>query len=243
MKPLPFMKIKLLITLGFLLLMKNLTLLSQTPCHDFTITGDLKSVMKKGFLHGNIYIDTINKDHLYGMGPIAYLKGEITILNGTSYISTITDDSMMKIVETFDVRAPFLGYAHIANWDTLAIPDSVVTLKQLEVYLERLTQEADCPFFFQIKGVVAKALIHVVNLPEGSIIRSHDDAQSGKKSDYIIDKEVDILGFFSKNHTSVFTHHDSFLHMHLITKDLQHMGHIDDLILRKGGHTLLLPKE
>jgi acetolactate decarboxylase len=38
---------------------------------------------------------------------------------------------------------------------------------------------------------------------------------------------VEIIGFFSTEHKGVFTHHDSFLHMHLITKDKEKMGHLD----------------
>jgi acetolactate decarboxylase len=45
----------------------------------------------------------------------------------------------------------------------------------------------------------------------------------------LFDKPAYVLGFFSQYHKSIFTHHDSFVHMHLLTKDKTKMGHVDEL--------------
>jgi acetolactate decarboxylase len=42
--------------------------------------------------------------------------------------------------------------------------------------------------------------------------------------------EVDMIGFFSTRHKGVFTHHDSNVHMHLITSDKKTMGHLDEVV-------------
>jgi hypothetical protein len=54
-------------------------------------------------------------------------------------------------------------------------------------------------------------------------------------------EDAEIIGFFSTEHKGVFTHHDSFLHMHLITKDESKMGHLDELKI--GKMKLYLPKK
>jgi acetolactate decarboxylase len=51
------------------------------------------------------------------------------------------------------------------------------------------------------------------------------------------------IGFFSTEHKAIFTHHDTFLHMHLITTDRQKMGHLDEVFLKKGTIKLYLPTE
>ncbi len=43
---------------------------------------------------------------------------------------------------------------------------------------------------------------------------------------------VDIVGFFSTEHKTIFTHHDTFMHLHLITKDKLMMGHLDNAVFK-----------
>jgi acetolactate decarboxylase len=51
---------------------------------------------------------------------------------------------------------------------------------------------------------------------------------------------VEVVGFFSTEHKGIFTHHDSFLHMHLISSDEKEMGHLDELEIE--SMKLYLPK-
>jgi len=50
-----------------------------------------------------------------------------------------------------------------------------------------------------------------------------------------------MIGFFSTKHKGVFTHHGSFLHMHLISEDESKMGHLDNLGIEEMKS--FLPKE
>ncbi|HWR32695.1 MAG TPA: heavy metal-binding domain-containing protein, partial [Chitinophagaceae bacterium] len=57
------------------------------------IAGAMMKVMRQGELYGTIDLDTIsNKEHLYGVGPVEYLKGELMIIDGKSYKSTVGAD-------------------------------------------------------------------------------------------------------------------------------------------------------
>jgi len=50
------------------------------------ISGAMRNVMWKGELFGTIDCDTIaDKTHLYGLGPVEYLTGEILIIDGVGY--------------------------------------------------------------------------------------------------------------------------------------------------------------
>ena len=46
-------------------------------------------------------------------------------------------------------------------------------------------------------------------------------------------EESEIIGFFPTEHKGVFTHQDSFIHMHVILKDESKMGHLDELEIGK----------
>lgn len=136
------------------------------------VIGEMKNVMWKGELAGTINLDTISsKDHLYGMGPVEYLRGEILVMDGKAYKSTVLSDSTMQVEETYDLKAPFFGYANIVKWEEAPLPDTVRTVLQLEAFLDELTQSRPRPFMFRLEGKVETATIHIVNLPEGSKVR------------------------------------------------------------------------
>ncbi len=208
---------------------------------DIKIVGEMKNVMWKGELDGRINLDTISdRKGLYGLGPESYLAGELMLNNGVSYISKATSDSTMRVEKRFDVSAPFFVYANIKEWDELEIPANIKSIKDLEKLIDEKTREYERPFAFKLQGKVSKALIHIQNLPKGAKVSSPEEAHRGQVNYEINDEEVEIIGFFSTKHQGIFTHHDSFLHMHLITKDESKMGHLDELEISKM--TLFLPK-
>lgn len=195
----------------------------------------MKNVMWKGQLSGNINLDTIaNKTGLYGLGPVEYLAGEILIINGKSYKSSVAADNSIKVEETYHIKAPFFSYANITRWKEQVLPDSIRTIKQLERYIESITRQYPYAFLFRLHGTIEKAIIHIVNLPQGSTVSSPNDAHKGQVNYEISNEQADIIGFFSTQHKAVFTHHDTFVHMHLITTDLKKMGHLDQLFLGKA---------
>lgn len=215
----------------------------QSP-NQVKIVGAMKNAMWKGELLGNIHLDTISdKQHLYGLGPVEYLTGEILVMDGKSYKSSVISDTTMKVEQTFDIKAPFFGYAHIPQWAEHSLPEEIQTIDQLEVYLDKLTENAPRPFLFKLIGMVEDALIHIVNLPEGAKVSSPDEAHQGQVNYLIHNQAVEILGFFSTQHQAVFTHHDTWVHLHLITADKQKMGHLDKVVLKKGSMKLYLPQE
>ncbi len=203
----------------------------------------MKNVMWKGQLQGNIHLDTITpKNHLYGMGPVEFLTGEILVFDGHSYQSSVISDTTMRVNESFNLKAPFFAHSHIQNWTELSLPDTVQNLKQLQGYLLSLNFNAGQPYFFRLQGEVPKADIHIVNLPAGSTVSNPEEAHKGKKTFRITNVKSDILGFFSTAHQGIFTHQNSFLHLHLITADRKKMGHVDDLTLSSRSMKLFLPK-
>jgi acetolactate decarboxylase len=217
--------------------------IAQQVNDDITIVGAMRNVMWKGELYGNIDLYTIaNKKHLYGIGPVEYLTGELMILDGRSYKSTVVNDSTMRVEETYKVKAPFFGYANIEKWTEQNLPDSVQSVQQLEIFLDAITTTSKRPFMFRLTGMVESANIHVVNLPKDSKVSSPDDAHKGQKNFIIENQPVEILGFFSTEHKAIFTHHDTFLHMHLMTADRKMMGHLEDAGFKKGEMKLYLGK-
>ena len=208
---------------------------------DVKIVGAMKNVMWKGELGSSIDLDTISdKIGLYGLGPVSYLTGELLLNNGKSYVSKVTADSTMTIVKTFDTSAPFFVYGNVSEWSEMELPSEVKSIQDLEKFIDGKTTEFKRPFTFKLIGQVSSAIIHIQNLPEGTKVASPDEAHQGQTNYNIENEDAEIIGFFSTEHKGVFTHHDSFSHMHLITKNESKMGHLDELEI--GKMKLYLPK-
>lgn len=209
---------------------------------DIKVVGAMKNVMWKGELDGTINLDTISdKNGLYGLGPISHLTGELLINNGEIYVSKVTSDSTMSVEKRFDVSAPFFVYGNITEWNEVELASNIKTIQDLEKLVDEKTTEFKRPFAFKLTGRVSKAIIHIQNLPEGTKVSSPDEAHQGQISYHIENEDAEIIGFFSTEHKGIFTHHDSFLHMHLMTKDETKMGHLDELEI--GEMKLYLPRK
>lgn len=207
---------------------------------DIKIVGAMKNVMWKGELGKSIDLDTISdKTGLYGLGPVSYLTGELLINNGKSYVSKVTSDSTMTVEKTFKTSAPFFVYGNVTEWNEMDLPADVKSIQDLEKFIDDKTTDFKRPFAFKLIGQVSSAIIHIQNLPEGTTVSSPDEAHQGQTNYNLENEDAEIIGFFSTEHKGVFTHHDSYLHMHLITKDESKMGHLDEMEM--GQMQLYLP--
>jgi len=208
------------------------------------VAGAMKNVMWKGELAGTINLDTIkDKNGLYGLGPVEYLTGELLIIDGKSYVSTVTSDSTMEVNENYKVKAPFLVYANQTDWNIEDLPSEIKTIKELEEFIDKKTLNYKRPFVFKLIGQVDSAKIHIQNLPKGTKVSSPEEAHQGQKNYLLENSKVEIVGFFSTEHKGIFTHHDSNIHMHLITTDRNKMGHLDKVFFGNGSIKLYLPKK
>lgn len=208
---------------------------------DIQIVGAMKNVMWKGELGSSIDLDTIsNKTGLYGLGPLSYLKGELLINNGNSYVSKVTSDSTMTVEKTFAASAPFLVYGNVVEWSEMTLPSDIKSIQDIEHFIDSTTANFKRPFAFKLIGRVNNAIIHIQNLADGTKVSSPEEAHQGQTNYSISNEEAEIIGFFSTEHKGVFTHHDSYLHMHLITSDESKMGHLDKIEI--GEMKLYLPK-
>lgn len=216
--------------------------LQKSQAESVKISGAMMNVMHKGELAGVISLDAIaDKNHLYGLGPVEYLKGEILIVDGKAYKSTVVSESAMKVEETFQLKAPFFVHANVERWQEYKLPETLSTLQDIEKHIEGLTQNYQSPFAFKLTGTATAAQIHIVNLPPGKQVKSPDDAHEGQVNYKLENERVEIVGFFSKQHKGVFTHHDTYLHAHLINERRDKMGHLDGLTVAKGAVKLYLP--
>lgn len=228
-------------SLLFFILIDAVVIESAGQTSGIRISGAMRNVMMKGQLEATINLDTIkNKQHLYGLGPLEFLQGEILIKDGMAFKATVNADSSIRVEKEYNLRAPFFVYATIDHWQEYSLPDSVHTINQLDQYLNAISESKVRPFAFKLVGKIDEATIHLVNLPKDTKVKSSADAHRGKVSFKLKEEYVEMIGFFSTEHKGVFTHHDSNMHIHLITEDESKMGHLDSVDLNTTKCKLLL---
>ena len=84
--------------LAFLLLLLTTTVQSRVPEDRYTgvhVSGAIHTMMMEGDISATMALDSLAlKPHLYALGAVEKLKGEIQILNGRPYVSYALDSAL-----------------------------------------------------------------------------------------------------------------------------------------------------
>lgn len=213
----------------------SLLLLSTSVQAQVRHTGAMREVMKQGKLNGQVSMDSLSQPGFYGIGPEAFLKGELLLWDGVPYTARVSQGKAMQVHVNREALAPFFVFALVKQWEELLLPDSVKNLMQLEAFLNTHFASVDQPFVFRLQGKTKSARTHLVNLLEGAKVSSPEEAHQGLVHHRLKNTQVDVLGFFSRKHQAVFTHHDSYMHLHLISADKRFMGHLEEMQWKAGS--------
>lgn len=211
--------------------------------------GALMSMMHKGDISAKADLRVLSSQkHLFALGAVENLQGEILVLDGEPIISYVDVDTdglkHLKVDRSFDHRATLLVHAEVPEWSSFPIPDTIVSDEQVEGYVEQLATEnginTDQPFPFLLKGKAAEFNWHVIDWKEGDMKHSHEKHIRSGLYGTGRNMDVEILGFYSSHHHAVFTHHSTNVHMHASVSGGEWAAHVDGLSIAEGM-TLHLP--
>lgn len=207
--------------------------------------GALMNIMQ-GKLEAVVEVSEFkNEKYFYALGALENLKGEIQIFNSNSFTNKVKGNSL-SFDKSYNYKAALLVYATVEKWKEKVIPNAIITKKQLEIFIEQeaINQEIDTekPFPFLLKGSPLSFDWHVINWKDRDTIHSHKKHVNSGMYGSLNNREVEILGFYSKKHQAIFTHHTTFMHMHVKTDGNGVAGHVDDITVG-GNMVLLLPEK
>ena len=206
------------------------------------VVGQMRDVMWKGDLSGKISTDSLSRPNAYGLGPIEYLKGEVLLFEGQTFISKVIDSVTHQVSQVNSIKAPFFVYSKESMLNTISVSPSELSLQSTEELIDSLYSDYDKPLLIRIDGIFQDITVHSVNLPEGSIVASPDEAHQGLTQYSHKNLSGSIVAYFSRKHKAIFTHHDSFLHAHFISDDRSIMGHVDSVFFNSGKTTFKISK-
>jgi acetolactate decarboxylase len=184
----------------------------------------------------------------YGLAALAGLRGEATIYAGEACLAY--PDGPDK-VRTNITRAPKQGaallvLADVPRWRSVRVQQDV-PFARLEAHIAEAAQregwdlEQAVPFL--IEGPVRDLEWHVVDgsrLPAGE--HGHGAHLASAVRGKIREGTSLLVGFFSRHHQGVFTHHDTQVHVHFLDRERRLCGHVDSVVVAAGS-VLKLPAE
>ena len=193
------------------------------------VVGQMRDVMWKGDLKGKISTDSLSQYNAYGLGPVEGLTGEVLLFEGKTFISNVIDSISHEVTLKESINAPFFVYSNDSELKEISFPSQKLDLRSTEYLIDSLYSNYDKPLLIRIDGVFKNLSIHSVNLPPGSSVSSPNEAHKGLTKYNFNNLKGTIVGFFSRKHIAIFTHHDSFLHAHFISESYSIMGHLDSV--------------
>jgi acetolactate decarboxylase len=206
-------------------------------------SGAQKNVMA-GDLTAHISLKSLEDlPHLYAVGPLEELKGEITVLDSQTSISKVTPAGVT--VETgFGHSACFLAYSQVETWREVPLPVTVRTEKDLERFIPEAASAVGIdpkkPLPFLLSGGIRRLELHILNKTDG--LPHNPELHNKAKVHYTIEGgEADLIGFYSCSHQGVFTPGDSVLHIHARIGNGALSGHVEEVVLTDTTH-LYLPQ-
>lgn len=206
--------------------------------------GAMREMFATGTVDGKIDISALaDKKHLWGVGPLDGLSGEIMIWDGRVLTSSIGPNGIVT-KDDENARAVFFVSANAGKWKEVAVPKDIATYDDLERFIataaENVNLDSTEAFPFLLKGRFARVEWHINDYkPDGTKL-THEKHDAMKFKRVAERAKLEMIGFFSPKHKGVFTHHTRTTHIHATDRKRSFIGHVDDLKLN-GGYRLFLP--
>lgn len=141
-----------------------------------------------------------------------------------------------------DTGAALLATAEAASWAEHPVI-APVPFSEFDAFVERAAAAAGVdvrtPFVFRVEGTPARLDWHVLDadrIPAGA--HGHEAHLATAVRGSLEGSPARVVGFYSRGHHGVFTHHDSNSHLHVVTTAPSLTGHVDRLDLGPGTRLL-----
>ena len=209
---------------------------------DVHVLGEMRRMFTAHDIRPNVDLLKINQNpHLYALGPLAHLQGEITVLDGQVFVSTLKAGRAIVAIDP-KVKSVFLVYASVPAWRSINLPTSVLTEKDLATFLGTQVP-ANTRSAFLVQATALEARYHIQNYAGKAADLTHEAHDKAKVFYDIANTPVELVGFFTncEGDGGSFVHMGQTTHIHLISGDRKQMGHLESIKLAPGGK-LLLPQ-
>jgi acetolactate decarboxylase len=231
------------------ILATNLINASAKDAFEVSNIGELKQIASSQ-LNGQVPFKSLLQDKpLYGLGMETGLDAEVLILANKPYVG-----GFRKMAYQYPLSGnpnlSFLVYSYVGKWQSITLPEDVLTFQQLEAVMPELAKKAglhtEKPFPFLINAQADFLQWFVVDGMGNQQPNPHSSFVRGWYLGGLNDVKIEGLGFYSTKHQGVFTTPNNNMHIHFKTipqntNETIFVGHLDGNIQLKKGTVIQLP--
>jgi alpha-acetolactate decarboxylase len=193
--------------------------------------------------------ELLNRRHFYGVGALAELKGEISILDSKAVVTTVSADG--KPSRLPGGKATLLVGQSVPAWNEVKIGKDI-THEQIDETIRELAAingiNTSRPFLFMIEGECTEVRLHVINGACPMRARMKKEAIPDDQKPFEFETKTvnaTVIGVYAQDSVGKLTHPDTAQHAHLIYYDpaseQRVTGHLETYGVQAGA-TLKLPK-
>jgi acetolactate decarboxylase len=212
-----------------LVILGMLPAFSQNP--DVKFVGEFRKILHDADLSSKIRLDTLAHEHLFAIGVVDSLKGEVVIVNGKPLISSIKN-TYVRADTTFKHQAAMLVYAYVKNWKVITLEQDLNNIEELEAMIKRLASEngmdVSKPFPFMVKTWVKNMSSQVIDWQSGVSHTAETHSQFAHELWHSASIAM-LAGFYSENHKGIFTSFENKINVYAVTSDPITCGHLQTI--------------
>ena len=200
-----------------------------------------------------VLTDVLSRPHAYGLGSLSDLRGEITILDGTAWMSFPPqkpgEDRRVEVSRDGAAEAGFLVAAYVdpAQWKPVKLTEAL-TSETFDAAFQKLAAQnglAGAPFPFLIEGQFPTLTLAIA---DGRRLPSGPASEAAVQAANYLEQEVGtgggvegtLVGFYTPTADGRFTHPGARTHIHAVVPARRATGHAAAFTVAPGA-TLWLP--
>jgi alpha-acetolactate decarboxylase len=207
--------------------------------------GTWRAAFEEGKLDPVVTVATVLAPHVMGIGALAGLRGEVTILDGVPWIAHPAEPWTIRVDRSAgDLAAALLVTATVPAWQSVPIGRDL-PLEALEQELAQLAADSRAepgrPLPVRIEGELTELVWRVVDGRKLEIV-AFDRSRKPRVdvTGHVAAARGTLVGFYSAGQGG-FAPAGSAVHLHVVLPDRQIAAHVDSVVVRQGA-TLLLPR-
>ncbi|MBX9685934.1 MAG: acetolactate decarboxylase [Candidatus Obscuribacterales bacterium] len=168
--------------------------------------------------------------HIYALGPLSKLRGEILILDSVPY-ECRAHKGEVQLKSDWNEEAAFLVWSKVTKWKKIAVPPAVLSVALLETWLASMTGGENFPlrhqFPFIIKGKFAHLGWHIVSVQDDGKPLTPQKHREQRFHGMAKGVSAEIFGFYSPDDQGIFIAAGRKVHMHAKVGDYL-VAHVED---------------
>lgn len=190
--------------------------------------GSMREVMREGHDQARVSLAQFGTKDTIGVGALANLFGEITIVDGQVLVATVQNGVPTVRAATCGDSATLLLAEDVRDWQDFPV-GACASYEQLEQRIAKLLRahghDVLSPTPVRVRGTVTRLQVHVI---AGACPIATPAGPKPWRYDGPADN-VQLIGFYVEGAAGKWTHHTHQSHLHAVSD--QAMGHLDGVVL------------